>query len=1003
MPASSGNNNAINAVPWVLEAIKGQVSSKHFVGGYRLEDRASFYPGFSVSINTGWETSGNVTTLLCAPLDTSKSALISYSDIVFRSALVEAIVADSADIVLAVDLSWRVRYARRTKADLQRAEKVTFRQGKPVKVGQEVEDSDAQSELVGLIKFSPRVLQRIFGDQSGASSVESGWNIPELLQFLLADGDLSVSCHNVAGDWSELNAPQDLARFVMGTKAETLDRLRSLAAKFYTEDQVRFTSQDFASNAQSALERVQAKFGDHEVIVRSSSRAEDSWTTANAGAFASVASVPANSAESLSAAIRTVIASYRTKDPEDQVFVQRMLRNVAASGVVFTRTLSRGAPYFSINYDSESGRTDSVTSGDAETQVLLVHHEAVALPQDAPPWLPDLLEGVREIVSLIGHDSLDLEFAIDAGGRVVLLQVRPIAVDHSEWAVNDTQLSNALLDASRRFEAEAASDQKLLGNRAIYGVMPDWNPAEIIGTRPSLLSLSLYRYLICDDVWATQRAEYGYRDVRPQRLLTSFAGRPYVNVRASMNSFIPSMLSEQLAGKLVTHYLDRLVEHPQFHDKVEFNIAFTCYSFDFDERAEQQLKPAGFSSAELVELRAGLVSVTKLGISRYQKDLEDVQELVEKQSSRAYQRSSPLDRALYLLEDCKRYGTKPFAHLARGAFVATTLLQSMVRKDFITQDTLDRYLESINTVAKDFVRESKASALDPVNWDLFLRKYGHLRPGTYDLNSATYRDRFQEIPDQFHAGSLTDDEVSAEPSCTFVWPEEATRRVEHALGKAGLDIGFDAFEHFCRSVIEGREYSKFVFTRDLSHALDALAAFGDAAGIDKDTLSHVPIGDFFGYAAGEKHTSAKQFFEGLSGFYRPHRDVALNSELPPLLTKPSDFYVFHFPKSHPNYIGSGAVTAQVALQTEKNTLTMDSVKGRVVVTPQADPGFDWLFGCGIAGLITQYGGANSHMAIRSAEFGLPAAIGVGDVIFEQLKHAGIVALDCQNQTLKVLS
>jgi hypothetical protein len=43
------------------------------------------------------------------------------------------------------------------------------------------------------------------------------------------------------------------------------------------------------------------------------------------------------------------------------------------------------------------------------------------------------------------------------------------------------------------------------------------------------------------------------------------------------------------------------------------------------------------------------------------------------------------------------------------------------------------------------------------------------------------------------------------------------------------------------------------------------------------------------------------------------------------------------------------------------------------------------------------------MAIRCAEFGLPAAIGVGDVVFEQLKHAGIVALDCQNQTLKVLS
>ena len=32
-----------------------------------------------------------------------------------------------------------------------------------------------------------------------------------------------------------------------------------------------------------------------------------------------------------------------------------------------------------------------------------------------------------------------------------------------------------------------------MGRRTVYGVMPDWNPAEIIGIRPKPLSLSLYR------------------------------------------------------------------------------------------------------------------------------------------------------------------------------------------------------------------------------------------------------------------------------------------------------------------------------------------------------------------------------------------------------------------------------------------------------------------------------------------------------------------------------
>ena len=72
--------------------------------------------------------------------------------------------------------------------------------------------------------------------------------------------------------------------------------------------------------------------------------------------------------------------------------------------------------------------------------------------------------------------------------------------------------------------------------------MPDWNPAEIIGTNPGQLAVSLYQHLILNDVWATQRAEFGYKDVRPQPLLRMFAGKPYIDIRASFNSFIPKGL-----------------------------------------------------------------------------------------------------------------------------------------------------------------------------------------------------------------------------------------------------------------------------------------------------------------------------------------------------------------------------------------------------------------------------------------------------------------------------
>ena len=69
----------------------------------------------------------------------------------------------------------------------------------------------------------------------------------------------------------------------------------------------------------------------------------------------------------------------------------------------------------------------------------------------------------------------------------------------------------------------------------------------------------------------------------------------------------------------------------------------------------------------------------------------------------------------------------------------------------------------------------------------------------------------------------------------------------------------------------------------------------------------------------------------------------------------------------------------------------------------ADPGYDFVFNYDIKGLITKFGGANSHMAIRCAEFNLPAAIGCGEQIFDSLKNrAQKIILDClKNKIIKI--
>ena len=81
---------------------------------------------------------------------------------------------------------------------------------------------------------------------------------------------------------------------------------------------------------------------------------------------------------------------------------------------------------------------------------------------------------------------------------------------------------------------------------------------------------------------------------------------------------------------------------------------------------------------------------------------------------------------------------------------------------------------------------------------------------------------------------------------------------------------------------------------------------------------------------------------------------------------------------------------------------MPRVKNCIVLIPQADPGYDWLFSQGISGLVTMYGGANSHMAIRAAEFGLPAAIGIGEQQYRKISSGRVLELDPKNQTLRLV-
>lgn len=124
-------------------------------------------------------------------------------------------------------------------------------------------------------------------------------------------------------------------------------------------------------------------------------------------------------------------------------------------------------------------------------------------------------------------------------------------------------------------------------------------------------------------------------------------------------------------------------------------------------------------------------------------------------------------------------------------------------------------------------------------------------------------------------------------------------------------------------------------------------------------------------------------------------------ELPPLLFDETDFMVFERPAREPNFVTNGTTTAD-AIELSSSEVDSVDLNGKIVLIEQADPGYDWIFGYDIAGLVTMYGGSNSHMAVRAAEFSLPASIGVGESRYEKLRQADVLELDCMAQSVRVI-
>ena len=78
------------------------------------------------------------------------------------------------------------------------------------------------------------------------------------------------------------------------------------------------------------------------------------------------------------------------------------------------------------------------------------------------------------------------------------------------------------------------------------------------------------------------------------------------------------------------------------------------------------------------------------------------------------------------------------------------------------------------------------------------------------------------------------------------------------------------------------------------------------------------------------------------------------------------------------------------------------MKNKIILLKNADPGYDFIFSHDIKGLITEYGGANSHMSIRCLELGIPAIIGIGTKNFQTINKNNFVQINANQKYFKIV-
>ena len=171
-----------------------------------------------------------------------------------------------------------------------------------------------------------------------------------------------------------------------------------------------------------------------------------------------------------------------------------------------------------------------------------------------------------------------------------------------------------------------------------------------------------------------------------------------------------------------------------------------------------------------------------------------------------------------------------------------------------------------------------------------------MRPGTYDITSL----RYDEAPELYFEWDKQGTNSSREEDCAkgreeFRLSLQQLTLLKEKISENGLTNDILELMDFIRIVIEGREYGKFAFTRNLSMALQLIGEIGREEGISKEDCAFISIHDIYGLYASAEDVRTSLLYSVQRG--KQGYQMTESITLPPMIVHPEDAMQFYYPDS----------------------------------------------------------------------------------------------------------